>query len=39
MAGILMDRAMLPALASQVGQVEKSLDHMLAEVGRKWERV
>lgn len=37
-AGLLLQRAMLPALDRNIGEVERRFDRMLAEVGRDWER-
>lgn len=38
-AGLLADRAMLPALEHHKADVVSNIDQMLAEVGRQWERV
>ncbi len=39
LAGLLMDRAMEPALNANVALVERSVDAMLQDVGRQWEQV
>lgn len=36
-AGLLLDRAMIPALEANVDEVERRVDEMLGEVGRVWE--
>jgi hypothetical protein len=38
LAGLLMDRAMLPALKTNAPRIELGLRSMLNEVGRDWER-
>lgn len=37
--GLLLDRAMLPALSANQTQVERRVDKLLGEVGRAWENV
>lgn len=39
LAGLLMDRAMQPALDQNIGMVAERVDRMLAAVGADWERV
>lgn len=39
LAGLLLDRAMLPSLAANAPQVERKVDALLGEVGRAWESV
>lgn len=38
LAGLLMDRAMQPALDANIGEVERRVGQVLATVGREWER-
>lgn len=39
LAGLLLDRAMLPALQVNQPQIVAGVDHWLGEVGKAWERV
>jgi len=39
LAGLLLGRAMQPALERNIGEVEDAVDDVLATVGRAWERV
>jgi hypothetical protein len=39
LAGLLLQRSMLPALTRNQPRVVREVDEMLAKVGRKWERV
>lgn len=38
LAGLLMDRAMQPALDAHAGQIERELERMLDGIGRDWGR-
>ena len=38
-AGLLLDRAMLPALEQNAPKVIRDMDDLLGDVGRTWERV
>lgn len=38
LAGLLLERAMQPALEANIGDVEEAVDDVLATVGRAWER-
>ena len=39
LAGLLMDRAMLPALEANVGRVENAAGRVLDDLGHQWEHV